>query len=154
MQYNNVKWVPVKGYEGRYSISDAGEVRADKSLIVKKQHIDKDGYLKVQLWDGIKYRHHRTHRLVLTSFNVQPEDQTVNHINEKKTDNRLINLEWKSFRDNKLMASHKGGSSKLTEAQVIAIRLSSLPINKICIQYGVNEPCIRKIKQRKTWKHI
>jgi len=59
--------------------------------------------------------------------------------------------------DRHRMASQKGadnGQSKLTEAQVLAIRSDTRSQVKISADYGVNQSLIWFIKRRKNWTHI
>ncbi|SRR6266404_1011855 len=59
--------------------------------------------------------------------------------------------------DRRRMASQKGadnGQSKLTEAQVLAIRSDTRSQVKISADYGVNQSLIWFIKRRKNWTHI
>jgi len=63
---------------------------------------DRKGYLKVVLEAGTdRSRHTSIHRLVAETYLPNPHNyDTVNHINEDKTDNRVENLEWMSNADN------------------------------------------------------
>lgn len=79
-----------------YKVSSFGRVyskHSDRILIPKKSRA---GYLRITLCSGTG--DHRTvgiHRLVALAFIPNPDNkETVNHINEIKTDNRVENLEW------------------------------------------------------------
>lgn len=48
----------------------------------------------------------------------------------------------------------KSGVSKLTEADVIAIRADNRPQHVIAKDYGIRQTNVSLIKQRKTWKHV
>jgi hypothetical protein len=67
-----------------------------------KPRMSKDGYVKIILEAGTSRRRHTSiHRLVAETFIQNPYNyDTVNHINEDKTDNRVENLEWMSNADN------------------------------------------------------
>ena len=67
-----------------------------------KPQPDNSGYLKIILEQGTdRMRNTRIHRLVAETFISNPHNyDTVNHINEDKTDNRVENLEWMSNADN------------------------------------------------------
>jgi hypothetical protein len=66
-----------------------------------KQRAVNGGYFQVALFkDGIR-TFHLVHRLVAKSFIPNPNNlETVNHINEDKTDNTVKNLEWMTLSDN------------------------------------------------------
>ena len=67
-----------------------------------KPQPDKKGYLKIILEQGTdRMRNTNIHRLVAETYIPNPHNyDTVNHINEDKTDNRVENLEWMSHADN------------------------------------------------------
>lgn len=57
--------------------------------------IDSDGYAIVTLRFNKKPKTCKVHRLVAKAFHDNTEGfPSVNHINEIKTDNRAVNLEW------------------------------------------------------------
>ncbi len=100
------EWKDINGYEGKYQISNLGNVRSlnwrntgsIKNLYLKPQN---EGYLKIELADNGETRTFLVHRLVATHFVPgYKEGFVVNHLNEIKTDNRVENLEWCSLRDN------------------------------------------------------
>lgn len=96
-----MQWKPITGFEDRYSVSDEGKVWSLTRHRILKPAIDKYGYEKVGLSDGYKVHTRTVHRLVAQAFVPNPDNlPTVNHINEVKTDNRAINLEWASVADN------------------------------------------------------
>lgn len=103
----NEKWLPIKGYEGLYEVSNYGRVR---SLNYRKKGARKvlkcyarlGYYIKTSLVkDGVR-KYYRVHRLVAQAFLPQPmEGQTqVEHINTDKRDNRVQNLRWVSPKGN------------------------------------------------------
>ena len=103
----NEKWLPIKGYEGLYEVSDYGRVR---SLNYRKKGVRKvlkcyarlGYYIKVSLAKNGVRKYYRVHRLVAQAFLPQPmEGQTqVEHINTDKRDNRVQNLRWVSPKGN------------------------------------------------------
>lgn len=104
---NKETWKIVRGYEGLYEVSDLGRVRSlgrecnskNNSKQRKKerilvQEITIHGYCRVRLFDiDGKAKHFPVHRLVMREF-VGDSELQINHKNEIKTDNRLINLEY------------------------------------------------------------
>jgi len=94
------KWKSIKNYPA-YEVSTQGRVRRS----VKAIHNGRVGIMK--LWErsghwGVSLSNgtdkmHYIHRLVAQAFLPNPLNlPTVNHINGKKKDNRLVNLEWAS----------------------------------------------------------
>ena len=101
-------WKPIKGYEGRYEISNYGFARSCKRVItnkcgrkcilrekVLKPHYLPNGYLSVGLWKDGKKKDFYIHRLVASAFIPNDSDlPEVNHLDENKHNNYVQNLEW------------------------------------------------------------
>ena len=106
----NEEWRDVVGYEGRYQVSSMGRVksleRKDRfGRIVKerilKPGVDHNGYQFVNLHAGGKPKNVPVHRLVCQAFRENPENKPeVNHIDEDKTNNNAVNLEWCTRKEN------------------------------------------------------
>ena len=96
------EWKSISGYEGRYQVSNLGNIRSLISNKILKPRVDKDGYLKVILYSEDKSRReYRLHRLVAETFIPNPNDlPQVNHIDENKTNNSVSNLEWCTSKQN------------------------------------------------------
>ena len=104
---NNETWKDVIGYEGLYQVSDHGRVRSlgreckqkggakqRKKARILVQEITVHGYCRVRLFDADgNAKHYAVHRLVMSAFG-RVSDEEINHINEIKTDNRFVNLEY------------------------------------------------------------
>ena len=89
-------WKDIKGYEGKYQISNLGNV---KSFFKGKEHLLKSystrGYLSIGLWDGQKRQTVLIHRLVALAFIPNPNGyKEINHKDENKLNNNVDNLEW------------------------------------------------------------
>ena len=90
-------WMPIKGFDDRYEISNTDRVRAkakvlkDRTMPPKELSVfvdDKD--YKACTLDGVNYR---IHRLKYEAFVGEiPEGLIVDHINRNRLDNRLENL--------------------------------------------------------------
>lgn len=101
------EWRPVVGYEGLYEVNNLGEVRNVVSGRFMKQQKTQYGYLRVGLFSNGKQKLYSVHRLVAEAFVLNPENkETVNHINEDKSDNRACNLEWMTVKENCNYGSH------------------------------------------------
>ena len=101
--YLNEEWRNIKGYEGKYQISNYGRVKSivrdgRKTEKILKQTEQLYGYLQVVLSKNGKIKCFRVNRLVAFAFpeicGEWFEGAECNHINEIKTDNRAENLEW------------------------------------------------------------
>lgn len=97
------KFLDIPGYEGRYQISNHGNVRSlnyqntgkSKLLTPVKHHM---GYLLVHL--GVK-KIKMIHTLVAEAFIPNPEQKPfVNHIDGNKHNNDVSNLEWVTSKEN------------------------------------------------------
>jgi len=108
-------WKDIKGYEGRYQVSNMGRVKSlERTFIDKigrkrsrKERIlrsgqDHYGYLLVKLYNGSGTgKNFKVHRLVCEAFHENPENKPcVNHIDENKTNNTANNLEWCTVAEN------------------------------------------------------
>lgn len=107
----NEIWKDIPYYEGKYQVSNMGNVRNLDFHRTGRVQILKPGknkgYLRVQLWKDGKCRTAEVHRLVAQVFLENPNNlPQVNHINEIKTDNRLENLEWCDCKYNINYGSH------------------------------------------------
>ena len=96
-------WKDIKGYEGLYQISNYGEVKSlekkagfsTRKEKILKQHLDKDGYVKVYLCKNNKVKFLSVHRLIAEAFIPNPNNfPQINHKDENKQNNKIENLEW------------------------------------------------------------
>lgn len=163
-------WKKIKDFGGLYEVSSLGRIRSWKAHrgygTLKKPKIlaqskTPNGYMVISLYkDKIRYRK-SVHRLVIETF-LGKENLTCNHMNGKKDDNRLENLEYATFseninhafKNNLIPVGEKHHHSKLTEKQVLEIRGSLLKVSELAEKYKVNKSTIRKILNRKNWTHI
>ena len=101
-------WKDIQGYEGRYQVSNYGNVR---SLNYKNQKLVKNltlrtnnhGYKMVGLGDKGKTKIFLVHRLVATAFIKNPNNYPiVNHKDENPLNNHADNLEWCNYSHNRV----------------------------------------------------
>lgn len=83
-------WKEIGGTNGRYLISNFGEVFDTNTNSIVKKHIDGDYYAV-----NIQNRKEKMHRLVAKYFCVKPERAYfVNHIDGNRYNNHHTNLVW------------------------------------------------------------
>ncbi len=113
-------WIDIKGYDGKYRVSNYGKVYSVLRDIVLKPKTDKDGYHEYCLIDtNGKRKCERGHRLVALMFCAKPKGcNVVNHKNLIKNDNRSINLEWTTIKGNAIHSWENNQSAK--DAQRLA----------------------------------
>lgn len=99
-------WKDIKGYEGKYQVSNWGNVRSlnynkTGQPRVMAGNINRNGYKSQMLRKGNRRKLISIHRLVAQAFIPNPNNYPcVNHKNEIKTDNRVENLEWCTYEYN------------------------------------------------------
>ena len=99
----------IKGYEGKYVVSNNGSVYSLLSNNGKAVEISNSGYGRVSLWDHGKGKHYSIHRLVAEAFIPNPDSlPQVNHKDGNKLNNNVDNLEWCSFSEN-MKHAYKNG---------------------------------------------
>jgi hypothetical protein len=182
--YNEIegeKWIEINGFDGLYSISNLGRVRAEEQTnflnylirerikTIKSIFNTKTGYRFVCLHkDGVVSQFY-VHRLVAQHFIPNPENKKhVNHINGIKSDNDVNNLEWCTQKENNQHAFRTGLNSNLgiknrktilTEEQVKEIKLL-LRVNttdQVLNLFGWDKSkrhLIANIKCGRLWKSV
>lgn len=167
----NEIFMPIKGYEGIYEVSNLGRVKSLERIIMRptkvysrilKPHCKI--YSRVVLCDKDKNKGEISiHRLVAENFIPNPENKPfVNHIDGNKNNNALLNLEWVTPSENQLHAhttglSHaikgsKHSNSKLTEEEVVEIYRSKKKQKDLALEFKVSQASIFLIKKGINWK--
>ena len=106
-------WIPIKEYIGIYEVSNLGNVRNNRGLILKF-YIINSGYKCLKLYKEGKHKAYLIHRLVAEAFLENMEGYTVvNHKDSTRLNNNLENLEWVTHQGNIRHAMEAGNHSKM-----------------------------------------
>ena len=118
-----MSFLPIKGYEGFYEVSDSGQVRSQDRVVlgrdgvhyprrgrVLRPNLVKDlGYFAVSLWRDNVGSTHYVHRLVGETHIPNPETKLeINHKDGVRTNNSKSNLEWVTRSENAQHAVQTG----------------------------------------------
>ncbi len=162
----------IQNFEGLYSITKDGKVWSHLGKGKwRKFGLINDGYFQINLRKNNKNNFFLIHRLVALAYIPNPQNKPrVNHINSKRTDNRVKNLEWVTHSEdikhsydfgNRKPIFKKGenhGRAKLTLTQVLEIRKRKQPedfyTNKIWKEYGISRVHYQAILNSKSWKEL
>ena len=172
-------WLEIENTEGLYLVSNFGNVKSLKGTPkLLLNNINNSGYALVNIKVDGRFVKRLRHRLVAETFLPNPNNHPeVDHINEDKLDNRLVNLQWISKKDHnkksynaRVAASKKAntghtrtrgensGTSKLKEEQVLKIRelysTGNYILKDLALLYSVDIMTIHNIVKRKSWFHI
>ena len=114
-------WKDIPNYEGLYQASTMGRIKRLESkvwnrfdFITKKEHILKPrytrkGYIHYALYKNGERKDFKCHWLILSTYIENKDNKPqINHINGKKDDNRLENLEYCTNEENQKHAYRIG----------------------------------------------
>lgn len=140
-------WIPIKNFEGLYSINEKGEVLSHSRKVtlynggwyttnerILKPYLTKKGYAAVDLGSA----RFVVHRLVAQAFLPNPENKPqVNHIDGDKINNHVSNLEWVTNQEN-VQHAHDIGLIQMTEKKLQRLRDQNEKLKKKVAQYTLN----------------
>lgn len=110
---NNEIWKPVKGFEGIYKVSNLGRIKNTRELTLKT-HYNNRGYEMIDFTVNKVRTKKLVHRVVMEAFVENTEAlPEVNHKDENKSNNCLVNLEWCSRSFNKQHSMATGTYDKI-----------------------------------------
>jgi hypothetical protein len=177
---NDEIWLPIVGYGDCYSVSNRGAVMRTAPRNIRrttgrnakpfkpsavKAYMNRRGYMQVRIGPTGAQMTVSVHTLVARAFIPNPNNlREVNHKDADKTNNSDTNLEWVSRRQNMRHAFDNGlcvpatgerhARSKLTEADVLAIRADSRPLKALAAAFNTHVSNVSLIKRRRTWAHV
>lgn len=167
------QWKDIKGYEGKYQVSNTGKVRSlerhymlraskicigGKELKPYKYH----GYLGVRLSKNSKAPIKKIHRLVLEAFVGDSGGLHSRHLDGNRENNNLDNLKWGTRKENEADKVRHGtnnlgerhGNSKLCDLDVWLIRNIDAKHKLLAEFFGISRANVSVIKAGKTWTHV
>lgn len=108
------EWRDILGYNGKYQVSNLGNVRSlnynntgkPRNL---KQKLNKYNYLEVKLSKDNKTKDFMVERLVGQAFIPNFDDtMVITHIDNNKINNEVSNLKWVSKKESKYLMYKNG----------------------------------------------
>ena len=157
-------FVPVRGADGYYEVSNFGNVRSVKGgrrsgRLLKASRRTLRGYMVVSLCKDGRTQSASVHRLVAKAFISNPEHKPcVNHKDGNPSNNHVDNLEWVTYAENEghaLYVLGKRNSQAKLKPQDIPVIKSRLAngdrIVDIAKDYDVHKGLIWQIKDGRIW---
>jgi len=149
----------IRGFEGKYSVDEDGNVFSHISGRKLKPYLTSKGYYHIILAG----RNIKVHRLVAEAFLPDfLEKPQVNHIDGNKQNNHISNLEMATASENMLHAFNTGlnpkgenhGNAKLSNEDVATIKMllcEGETTVSIAKEFGVDRSTVSLIKLGKMW---
>lgn len=164
------EWKPVLEYEGKYDVSNVGNVRSwvasdkdSRPLLLRHRNMS-GGYVGFTLCGKTKLAHVLTLEAFVSARPGHPRLVHACHNDGNVKNNSVSNLRWDTVSNNhadKLAhgTDHNGEknpSVKLTKSQVTEIRERIKvakwgDVSKIAAMYGVDQTTISDIKTGRSW---
>lgn len=165
-------------YKNRYLASSLGRIKSLANWkrtrggtlfmtkeIILRQHINREGYLMVKVYDGKGGKKTTTvHKLIGAAFKKKVKGKKyINHDDGIKLNNKENNLVRCTFSENILHAIRTGlnpmegetsCSAKLTNKEAIEIFNSKLGHKKLEAMYNISQTVVYGIKTGRIWGHL
>ena len=157
--------------QGMYSISTFGRIKNNKTgkILNGCNPENEKGYVRIGLMSKKGVKKYGLHRLVMAVFYKDIPELEVNHKDGDKTNNKFINLEYTTRKENAEHAAKNNlykknediSTSKLTNKEVHNIckyltegyKLSEIN-NIMNLEDRISKSHLSKIKSRKIWTNI
>jgi len=167
MRKSDIRWVV--GYEGLYEVTRDGSVwstEGDRFLSSWWSGVYSRGssgpYETVSLSDGRRRKTHYVHHLVLEAFvGARPVGLECRHLNGRRDDNRLENLQWGTPEENSQDTLRHGhfvpAPRKLTPHLVRVIRqrkFEGARNGDLAADFGVTYRHIEHVISRDRWASV
>ena len=139
----NEEWKDIVGYEGLYQVSNLGRMkslpklkRTPTATFMSKEKIMTPylckGYFRINLMG----KSHFVHILVAEAFIGERNGMTVNHKDECKTNNQVINLEYMSLSDNiRYGTGTKRSAKSRTDNPLICTPINQYTLDGVFIKF-------------------
>ena len=159
-------WKAVPGYEGRYEVSDLGQVKVLAHSVLRKETDTRKPYVLPEkiLSQYTTPSGHKTvhiarewiyvHRVVLLAFVGPASDYSLGrvearHLNGKPADNSLTNLAWGTVKENRADRRRLGEKAKLTREQAQALCADiaqGMLLKDAAAKYGIGRHAARRYR--------
>ena len=169
---NSEIWKAIKGYEGKYEVSNLAKIRSllntnemkrETPKVLKLQISKSGGYYVIGLFKKSNRQLIKVHRLVAENFIPNTQNKPfVNHKDGNKLNNAINNLEWCNSLENNIHAYENGlkqrgenvKCSKLQNHEVLEIFNSNIPRKELALNYGICYSVVYGIQAGWQWNHI
>ncbi len=159
----NKTWKKIKDYNSRYLISDHGDIFSCLNNCIMKASKTKLEYYQVNLRKNKKKCSSYIHILVYETFiGERNKNLVIDHINQNKLDNRLVNLREVSKNDNSKNCTKKIHTKKIISQYSLDNKLikkwnglQEIIKTKIYLKYAIKD-CLcnkRKSAYNYIWKY-
>lgn len=171
----DVEWRPVRGFEGRYEVSNDGRLRAlysvnqHKAGRILKGGPAHGGYRLYRMFrgDGTPSSVLLIHKIVLEAFvGFAPEGMECRHLDGDPSNAHISNLQWGTRKENMQDKIRHGtiargethGMVKLSNSEVMEIRNMAADrtqtYDDIASRYGIARGLVGYIVKGKNWSHL